>query len=116
MLVWCVDMPLLDTRLHRDLMGTFISDLVLQILSFCAHTERDSIKKRQAQGIAAAKARGVQFGRPVKKAPEDFGALVKQWERKQLSLKETLAQCGMSKATFYRRLYERKLLQACEQQ
>ena len=67
-----IDMPLLDTRLNNDLMGTFIADLVLQILSFVAHSERDSIRKRQAEGIAAAKARGFRFGRPVKKSPENF--------------------------------------------
>jgi len=103
-----IDMPLLDTQLHKDLMGTFISDLVLQILSFAAQSERDNIKKRQAQGIAATKAKGVRFGRPTKKSPENFRVLVKQWQRKQLSLKEALTRCGMSKATFYRRLYEQQ--------
>ena len=69
----CVlDMPLLDTRNGKDLMGTFIADLVLQILSFTAQSERENIKKRQAQGIAAAKAKGVKFGRPGKGAPDDF--------------------------------------------
>ncbi len=69
----CVlDMPLLDTRNGKDLMGTFIADLVLQILSFVAQSERESIKKRQAEGIAAAKARGVKFGRPEKEAPDDL--------------------------------------------
>ena len=75
-----IDMPLLDTRLCKDLIGTFIGDLVLQILSFCAHTERDLIKKRQAEGIAAAKSRGVRFGRPVKSLPENFNTLKKEWE------------------------------------
>ena len=107
-----LDMPLLDTRLNKDLMGTFIADLVLQILSFVAQSERESIRKRQAQGIAAAKSKGVRFGRPVKPVPQNFGAIVKQWERKQLSLNEALAQCQMSRATFYRRLYEQQLLQA----
>ena len=74
-------MALLDTRLNRDLMGTFIADLVLQILSFVAHSERDSIKKRQAEGIKAARARGVHMGRPVKRPPENFKILAKQWER-----------------------------------
>ncbi|HBU11819.1 MAG TPA: resolvase [Clostridiales bacterium] len=101
-----IDMPLLDTRNGKDLMGTFIADLVLQILSFVAHSERDSIKKRQAEGIAAAKARGVLFGRPVKKPPEDFAALVKQWERGKLGFSEVLAQTGLTQATFYRRLRE----------
>lgn len=106
----CVlDMPLLDTRLHKDLMGTFISDLVLQILSFCAQTERDSIKKRQAEGIAAARARGVSFGRPIKKPPENFALLVKQWERGNLPLRELLQQSGLKEATFYRRLREHRV-------
>jgi DNA invertase Pin-like site-specific DNA recombinase len=72
-----IDMPLLDTRKDKDLMGTFIADLVLQILSFVAHSERESIRKRQAEGIAAAKARGVRFGRPIKKPPTNFADLVK---------------------------------------
>ncbi len=77
----CVlDMPLLDTRRDKDLMGTFIADLVLQILSFVAQNERENIKKRQAQGIAAAKARGVQFGRPGLPEPADFAELVKTWD------------------------------------
>lgn len=108
----CVlDMPLLDTRNGKDLMGTFIADLVLQILSFVAQSERENIKKRQAQGIAAAKAKGVKFGRPEKQVPDDFGKIVKAWEQKQLSFAEVLKQCSMSEATFYRRLREYRLLQ-----
>ena len=103
----CVlDMPLLDTRQGKDLLGTFIADLVLQILSFVAQSERESIRRRQAEGIAAAKARCVKFGRPEIKAPLEFGALVSQWEAKQLPLSEVLARCHMSEATFYRRLRE----------
>jgi len=105
-----LDMPLLDTRLHKDLMGTFIADLVLQILSFVAQSERENIRKRQAQGIAAAKAKGVKFGRPVKEAPDDFKEIVKQWERGQLSLAKVLGVTEMSKTTFYRRLREFRLL------
>lgn len=105
-----VDMPLLDTRQGKDLMGTFISDLVLQILSFVAQSERENIKKRQAQGIAAAKARGVKFGRPEKAIPDDFGEIVKVWEQKQLPFSEVLKQCNMSEATFYRRLHEYRLI------
>jgi DNA invertase Pin-like site-specific DNA recombinase len=101
-----IDMPLLDTRLNKDLMGTFIADLVLQILSFVAHSERDTIRKRQAEGIAAAKARGVRFGRPLKKPPENFGAVVKQWERGNLSLQDVLVQTELKRATFYRRYSE----------
>ena len=107
-----IDMPLLDTRLHKDLMGTFISDLVLQILSFVAHSERDNIKKRQAQGIKAAKARGVHMGRPFKPLPENFGIIVKQWEKKQITLEQALAQCGVGRSTFFQRVHELKLLQA----
>ena len=105
-----IDMPLLDTRLHKDLMGTFISDLVLQILSFCAHSERESIKKRQAEGIAAAKAKGTHMGRPVKAMPDNFGTLVKEWERKQIPLQKVLEQCGgICPATFYQRLAQYRL-------
>ena len=108
----CVlDMPLLDTRNGKDLMGTFIADLVLQILSFVAQSERENIKKRQAEGIAAAKARGVKFGRPEKAAPDDFGRIVKAWEKKKLTFADALEMCDMSEATFYRRLREYRLLQ-----
>jgi DNA invertase Pin-like site-specific DNA recombinase len=102
------DMPLLDTRLNRDLMGTFIADLVLQILSFIAHSERDNIRKRQAEGIAAAKARGVRFGRPIKKSPENFSKIVKRWERGKLTFSEVLEQTGLKQATFYNRLREHR--------
>ena len=104
-----IDMPLLDTRQGKDLMGTFIADLVLQILSFVAQSEREKIKERQAQGIAAAKARGVRFGRPEKPVPDNFKALVREWEKKQLPLMDLLKQCEMSEATFYRRLWEMRL-------
>lgn len=105
-----IDMPLLDTRNGKDLMGTFIADLVLQILSFVSQSERENIKKRQSQGIAAAKARGVKFGRPEKSVPDDFGKIVAEWERKRLSLPEVLERCNMSESTFYRRLREYRLL------
>lgn len=106
----CVmDMPLLDTRNGKDLMGTFIADIVLQILSFVAQSERDNIKKRQAEGIAAAKARGVKFGRPEKRVPEDFPRLIQEWEKNKMSFSELLERCNMSEATFYRRLCEFRL-------
>lgn len=106
----CVlDMPLLDTRQGKDLMGTFIADLVLQILSFVAQSERENIRKRQEQGIAAAKAKGVRFGRPEKPIPENFGKLVSDWEKKKVSFKGTLELCDMSEATFYRRLREYRI-------
>ena len=101
-----IDMPLLDTRQGKDLMGTFIADLVLQILSFVAQNERENIRKRQLQGIAAAKARGVHFGRPEKGLPPEFVSLVKQWENKKITLAEVLKQCKISESTFYRRLRE----------
>lgn len=104
--VCVLDMPLLDTRNGRDLMGTFIADLVLQILSFVAQSERENIRKRQAQGIAAARARGVRFGRPPREPPEDFPAVVAEWEAGRLSLPEVLRRTGMSQATFYRRRRE----------
>ena len=104
-----IDMPLLDTRQGKDLMGTFIADLVLQILSFVAQSEREKIRERQEQGIAAAKARGVRFGRPEKELPDDFARLVKAWEEKNMSMAELLRVCGMSEATFYRRLREFRL-------
>lgn len=106
-----IDMPLLDTRSGKDLMGTFIADLVLQILSFVAQSERENIKKRQAQGIAAAKARGVRFGRPEAPLPENFPAIVAAWEKGKLSLAEAVRQCNVSEATFYRRLRELRLSQ-----
>jgi len=104
-----IDMPLLDTRNGKDLMGTFLADVVLQILAFVAQTEREAIRKRQAEGIAAAKARGVRFGRPVKKAPENFMTMVKQWECGEISLTELLLQTGLTETTFYRRLREWRL-------
>ena len=103
----CVlDMPLLDTRREKDLLGTFVADLVLQILSFTSENERNAIRERQRQGIAAAKARGIKFGRPEKKIPDDFGDLVKKWEKGALSADELSKQCDMSMATFYRRVRE----------
>ena len=101
-----IDMPLLDTRLHKDLMGTFISDLVLQILSFAAQNERDNIRQRQAEGIAAAKTRGVRFGRPIKPAPANFAEFVKQWNDRRFVKTEILKRCQMSESTFYRRMTE----------
>lgn len=106
-----IDMPLLDTRNGKDLMGTFIADLVLQILSFVAQNERENIRKRQAQGIAAAKARGVQFGRPEIPLPADFAKIVSMWEKGNLPIAEALKQSNMSESTFYRRVREQKILQ-----
>ena len=98
----CVlDMPLLDTRRGKDLMGTFIADLVLQILCFVAQNERENIRKRQAEGIAAAKAKGVKFGRPPIPLPDNFYLVHKAWRAKKLTLKQAAAACGMPVGTFY---------------
>ena len=104
-----LDMPLLDTRRGKDLMGTFLSDIVLQVLSFVAENERTNIRQRQAEGIAAAKAKGVQFGRPEIAIPDDFPEIVAAWEQKRLPLAEVLRKCNMSKATFYRLLREHRI-------
>ena len=104
-----IDMPLLDTRVYRDLMGTFIADLVLQVLSFVAENERVNIRKRQEEGIKAAKLKGVMFGRPMIKVPDNFGSLVKQWERGHIRAEDVAKECDMSIATFYRRLREYRL-------
>ena len=101
-----IDMPLLDTRNGKDLMGTFLADIVLQVLSFVAQNERETIRKRQMEGIASAKARGVRFGRPVKKPPDNFAKLVKDWECGILSFPEILKQTGLKESSFYRRLRE----------
>ena len=94
-----------------NLMGTFIAGLVLQILSFVAQNERENIRKRQAQGIAVAKAKDVKFDRPEIVLPENVGELVYKWEKKRLPLSEVLEVCKMSEATFYRKLREYRLLQ-----
>lgn len=107
--VCVLDMPLLDTRNGKDLMGTFIADLVLQILSFVAQSERENIKKRQAQGIATAKSRGVKFGRPESPIPENFDKIIKDWGKGILSTADALKLCNMSESTFYRRRREYKL-------
>ncbi|WP_322173642.1 recombinase family protein [Acutalibacter caecimuris] len=96
-----IDMPLLDTRVAKDLMGTFIADLVLQILSFMAESERENIRQRQAEGIAAAKARGVRFGRPEQELPEEFAALCRAWREKKITLRDAAEACGLAKSTFY---------------
>lgn len=99
-----IDMPLLDTRRGKDLVGTFLSDIVLQVLSFVAENERSNIRQRQAEGISAAKLRGVQFGRPTIHTPDNFDEIVEAYERKELSSSEAMQLCNMSQATYYRRL------------
>lgn len=102
-----IDMPLLDTRdKGQDLMGVFISDLVLQILSYVAETERDFIKKRQAEGIAAAKARGVKFGAKRKELPENFEQIKEKWQKGEISVREAGEILNISYSTFYRRCTE----------
>lgn len=97
----CVlDMPLLDTRSGKDLMGTFIADLVLQILSFVAQNERENIHQRQAAGIAAAKARGVRFGRPPRPLPENYPSAYEKWKAGLLSGSAAAKECGMPLASF----------------
>ncbi len=109
-----IDMPLLDTRNGRDLVGTFLADIVLQILSFVAQNERENIRKRQTEGIAAAQARGVRFGRPTITPCENFAALVKKWERGEMQIWEVLRRTGLREATFYRRLRDLRLAENSE--
>ena len=96
-----LDMPVLDTRRGKDLMGAFLSDIVLQILSFVAESERDNIRQRQAEGIAAAKARGVRFGRPPLPLPDNFQQVYRAWRSKELALRQAAQLCEMPKDTFY---------------
>lgn len=103
-----IDMPLLDTREKKDLLGTFIADIVLQILSFVAQNERENIRKRQAEGIAAAKARGVQFGRRKIPMPDNFQEIIRQYELKAISREQASRACGVSRSTFVRRIKEYK--------
>lgn len=103
-----LDMPLLDTRRGKDLMGTFLSDIVLQVLSFVAENERKNIKQRQREGIEAAKLRGVQFGRPQKPMPENFRQIYNRWIAKEISGEEAAKLCDITMATFYRRANEIK--------
>ena len=96
-----LDMPLLDTRRDKDLLGSFLSDIVLQVLSFVAENERVNIRARQAEGIAAAKARGVHFGPQARPLPEEFPKLCQAWREKKVTLREAAQACGMPKSTFH---------------
>ena len=98
-----LDMPLLDTRRGKDLMGAFLSDIVLQVLSFAAENERDNIRQRQAEGIAAAKARGVRFGRPPRPVPDNFHQVQMDWRNKKITLKQAASACAMPVTTFYQK-------------
>ena len=101
-----IDMPLLDTRRGKDLMGTFLSDIVLQVLSFVAENERKNIRQRQKEGIEAAKLRGVQFGRPLKPMPENFRHIYYRWIGKEITGEEAAQLCNVARATFYRKVRE----------
>lgn len=100
------DMPLLDTTKTKDLLGTFISDVVLQLLSFVAENERVNIRQRQAEGIAAAKAKGVRFGKPVIPLPDNFPELYQEWIQSHISLEELANICNMGRSTMYKRIGE----------
>ena len=96
-----IDMPILDTRREKNLLGTFISDIVLALLSYVAENERINIKQRQAEGIAAAKARGVKFGRPPLPIPDNFYQMHKEWRAGKITIDEAAKACGMCAKTFY---------------
>ena len=98
-----LDMPLLDTRRGKDLVGTFLSDIVLQVLSFVAENERKNIRERQREGIEAAKLRGVNFGRPLKPLPENFEEACERWRAGEITGKEAARLCGMPYTSFYRK-------------
>lgn len=108
-----LDMPLLDTRQGRDLMGTLIADIVLQLLSYVAQTEREFIKMRQAEGIAAAKARGVRFGARPKSKPAEFKQLAESWRKGSISARAAARRMGISHTTFLR--WERELMPLSDQ-
>ncbi len=97
-----LDMPILDTRQGRDLTGTLIADIVLGLLSYVAQRERESIRERQAEGIAAAKARGVRFGRKVKARPDDFDDLYRRWRGGEFAADEFAARCGACRSTLFK--------------
>ena len=99
-----LDMPILDTRRGKDLLGTFLADVVLQVLSFVAENERACIRERQAQGIAAARERGVRFGRPMGRTTRSFRAWVECWERGETTVSEAARALGMCRSTFYGRM------------
>lgn len=107
-----IDMPLLDTRRGKDLVGTFVSDIVLQVLSFVAENERVNIRQRQAEGIAAAKARGDRFGRPPRPLPENYHSAYQRWKAGKITGTAAAAECGMPLSTFryQAKIYEKSTL------
>ena len=110
--LYVMDMPILDTRREKNLLGTFISDLVLALLSYVAENERNNIRQRQAEGIAAAKARGIHFGRRPNPLPDNFYEVYQLWKMKKISVSEAAKQCGMPQTTFFERarVYEKSTL------
>ena len=96
-----IDMPILDTQRDKNLIGTLVSDIFLQVLSFVAENERTTIRQRQAEGIAAAKARGVRFGRAPEPLPDNFHEIYQRWKRKELTIEQAAEECGMAKSTFF---------------
>ena len=107
-----LDMSLLDTRNGKDLLGTFISDVVLQILSFVAQNERENIHTRQAEGIAEAKAKGVKFGRPEMPLPDNFQEMYEAWKNREISVRQAASNCGMPTSTFYDRAIKKEKLES----
>ena len=101
-----LEMPLLDTRRGKDLMGTFLSDIVLQVLSFVAENERSNIKIRQKEAIEAARKRGVKFGRPSAATPDNFPEIYEKWSKEEISAEQAAAMCGFSRTTFYKKARE----------
>ena len=101
-----IDMPLLDTTLHKDLLGTFVCDLVLQVLSFNAHKQRESINRNQRKGIDVAKAKGVKFGRPKIEKPQNFDIVVNMWKNKEIKTKDAIKMLGLKPNTFYNMVKE----------
>ena len=95
-----LDMPLLDTRRGKDLMGTFLSDIVLQVLSFVAENEHTNIRQRQAEGIAAAKAKGIHLGRPPQPLPANFHTMFQKWKKGEITCTAAAKECGMPLSTF----------------
>ncbi len=107
-----IDMPILDTRKEKNLLGTFINDLVLALLSYVSENERANIRQRQAEGIAAAKARGVKFGRPPLPLPENFSEICKNWYEHKITLKQAAKACNLPESTFFykaKTIYEKMI-------
>ena len=109
-----LDMPLLDTRREKNLLGSFLSDVVLQVLSFVAENERENIRSRQAEGIAAAKARGVQFGRPRRNLPENFDMVRTAWRSRKITLHQAAQACEMPDTTFYDAVLRAEKAEVCQ--